>query len=388
MAAFAEAPRPRKFDPFDPFGIIKGVIAGQEALLRATSEQQRRYKKWQEVLNRAPEKPQWATPHKVIRDEKDENIRLLQFRKKYTGDQAPIVLVPPQAGHDSSIADRHPKKSQVRCAMENTDSAVFSLSWKPATQESKHKDIGDLVEEMHKSVEDIKKITGQDKVTLIGDCQGGWIATIYSALYPENVNHLVVAGAPIDSHASGSKIQRVAQTMPMSFFENMVAEGNGNMPGKKMLEGFKNLNFVDHNFIKPLELLNHIDDDVYVEKYIFDDNWYRWTQDSPGAFYLQTVKEVFRENRLVAKKLKDKMVLKGRVVDLKNITMPLTLVAGETDDITPPDDVFNMRFAVGTPAKNIVQKIAKGGHLGLFSGTYSIQHIWPDVMKQAASITR
>ena len=39
------------------------------------------------------------------------------------------------------------------------------------------------------------------RVNLIGDCQGGWLATIYAALHPERVNTLTIAGAPIDFHA-------------------------------------------------------------------------------------------------------------------------------------------------------------------------------------------
>jgi poly(3-hydroxybutyrate) depolymerase len=35
-------------------------------------------------------------------------------------------------------------------------------------------------------------------VNLIGDCQGGWLATVYAALRPEPINTLTIAGAPID----------------------------------------------------------------------------------------------------------------------------------------------------------------------------------------------
>ena len=37
-------------------------------------------------------------------------------------------------------------------------------------------------------------------VNLIGDCQGGWLATIYAALRPGRINTLTIAGAPIDFH--------------------------------------------------------------------------------------------------------------------------------------------------------------------------------------------
>ena len=47
------------------------------------------------------------------------------------------------------------------------------------------------------------------RVNLIGDCQGGWLATIYAALYPERVNTLTLAGAPIDFHAGEPVVHEV-----------------------------------------------------------------------------------------------------------------------------------------------------------------------------------
>ena len=38
-------------------------------------------------------------------------------------------------------------------------------------------------------------------MNLVGDCQGGWLATIYAAVHPDTVHTLSVAGAPIDFHA-------------------------------------------------------------------------------------------------------------------------------------------------------------------------------------------
>ena len=46
-------------------------------------------------------------------------------------------------------------------------------------------------------------------MNLIGDCQGGWLAAIYAALYPERVNTLTLAGAPIDFHCGEPVIHEV-----------------------------------------------------------------------------------------------------------------------------------------------------------------------------------
>ena len=74
------------------------------------------------------------------------------------------------------------------------------------------------------------------RVNLIGDCQGGWLATIYAALHPERVNTLTIAGAPIDFHAGEPVIhevlRRVAPGGDLRFYEALVAMGGGVLEGR------------------------------------------------------------------------------------------------------------------------------------------------------------
>ena len=37
------------------------------------------------------------------------------------------------------------------------------------------------------------------RVNLVGDCQGGWLAVIYAALYPDTVETLTMPGPPSTS---------------------------------------------------------------------------------------------------------------------------------------------------------------------------------------------
>src|SRR5438477_413052 len=64
-----------------------------------------------------------------------------------------------------------------------------------------------------------------EPVNLVGDCQGGWLATIYAALHPENVNTLTIAGAPIDFHAGDAVIHDSVQVLSdddLRFYKQMV----------------------------------------------------------------------------------------------------------------------------------------------------------------------
>ena len=46
--------------------------------------------------------------------------------------------------------------------------------------------------------------------------------------------------------------------------------------------------------------------------------------------------------------------------------MPLRLVAGEHDDITPREELFQAESLVGTPKGEIEKTVAPGGHIALF----------------------
>ncbi|MBV9194043.1 MAG: hypothetical protein JO168_07840, partial [Solirubrobacterales bacterium] len=48
------------------------------------------------------------------------------------------------------------------------------------------------------------------------------------------------------------------------------------------------------------------------------------------------MRNLFRDNALIGGSLR----VRGRKVDLTSLTMPLNLLAGASDHITPPDQVF------------------------------------------------
>ena len=66
------------------------------------------------------------------------------------------------------------------------------------------------------------------------------MSAMIAARFPDKVNSLVVTGAPIDADAGDGPIKRMAKTLPLSFFQELVALGGGLMKGKFMLQGWKN----------------------------------------------------------------------------------------------------------------------------------------------------
>ena len=66
-------------------------------------------------------------------------------------------------------------------------------------------------------------------------------------------------------------------------------------------------------------------------------------------------------------------------MSLKDITCPVYLLAGEEDDITPKEQVFDAEKYLGTLKERIVKTVVPGGHIGLFMGTKTLAENWPGI---------
>ena len=154
-------------------------------------------------------KPTWATKNKVKLDLK--TLKLRDF--SHAGEGIYTFVVPPYAGHTSMIVDFHNKQSLVETLMENGIERVCAADWKSATEEMKDYNIDNYLKELDICVDELG-----GRVNLIGMCQGGWLATMYAARFPDKVNTLVIGGTPIDTDAGEGVIKEYAHNFPDGVF--------------------------------------------------------------------------------------------------------------------------------------------------------------------------
>jgi poly(3-hydroxyalkanoate) synthetase len=79
------------------------------------------------------------------------------------------------------------------------------------------------------------------------------------------------------------------------------------------------------------------------------------------------------------------LTVAGAQVDLGAITCPLFLLAGSSDHITPPGQVFALADYAGTDPSEVHRQIAPGGHLGLFMGHESLNTQWAPLLSSIAA---
>lgn len=319
--------------------------------------------------------PVWSTRNHVRLD-----LHTLRLRDLSRGAEGTFTLVvTPYAGHSSTIADFRKGQSLVETLMDHGLAHLCVTDWKSATEATRGYDIDNYLAELNVCVDDLGA-----PVNLVGLCQGGWLSAMYAARFPEKVRTLVLAGAPIDTEAGEGPVKDYADTLPTAFYERLVKLGGGVLKGEFMLAGFKSMHPEQHYAAKFRDLYRNIGDPAHRRRFEEFERWYEYTLDLPGTWYLQVITQLFKENRLA----KGEFVGLGRRLNLADVKCPVYLLAGEDDDVTPREQVFNAEKYVGTPKASIVKDLTPGGHIGLFMGKETLATKWPGIaawIQEAAS---
>jgi len=322
-----------------------------------------------------PPQPEWATANRILMDL--DTMRLRDFSPSAArSDAIPVLVDAPYAGHSSTIADYAKGHSLVETLQAGGLEHVLVTDWKTATEAMKDFRIDKYLADIDKAVEHLG-----NSVHLVGLCQGGWMTAMYTALFPAKVHSLVLVGAPIDADAGDGSIKKIAHSLPMSFYEELVAAGGGLLRGQVMVAAWKSMH-PEKQWEKYFDLYEHIEDKNYIQRTETFERWYENPINLPGAFYLQCVQQLFKENRLA----RGEFIGLNKRLSLKDITCPVYLLAGEADDITPKEQVFDAEKYLGTPKDQIVKVLAPGGHIGLFMGTEALAEYWPQVAQWIRSV--
>ncbi len=100
--------------------------------------------------------------------------------------------------------------------------ACFVTDWRSATPETRYFTIDNYLADLNVAVDELGP-----PVDLVGLCQGGWLALVYAARFPNKVRRLVLVGAPIDIAAAESQLSHFVADMPFDHVRRIRAVGRG-----------------------------------------------------------------------------------------------------------------------------------------------------------------
>ena len=311
--------------------------------------------------------PRWATPHRIALDLQTLHLRDFSLRP----DGVPTLICAPFALHGATVADFATGHSLVQALLAAGLHRVFVTDWRSATPEMRLLTIDNYLADLNIAVDEVGA-----PVDLIGLCQGGWLSLLYAARFPHKVRRLVIAGAPIDVHAGASVLSRTAADLPLAMFEEMVRLGDGRVLGHRVLELWGPALDADEAD-RVLQVSPEPEVPQWRELHNRFREWYGWTIDLPGAFYLQVVEWLFKENRIAT----GRFVALGRTINLSDLRVPLFLLAARDDELVPPDQLLATAGLVGTSKHAVETAIEPCGHLSLFLGAETLRHTWPKIAR-------
>lgn len=314
----------------------------------------------------AAREPKWTTPHTIALELK--TVRLRDFSTKPKG--SPALLCAPFALHGTAIADLAPGHSLVAALRRAGVHRLFVTDWRSANEQMRFLGIDDYLADLNVLIDEIGH-----PVDLIGLCQGGWMALVYAARFPAKVRKLVLAGAPVDVRAAPSALSSLADGSPLAVFQELVRLGEGVVPGRKVMKFWGTEAVAAEDAWQVLQTEESIGSAAFNRLEALFRDWYAWTVDLPGQFFLEVVEKLYKGNELAA----GSFVALGRRIELTAVKVPLFLLAARDDELVAPPQLFAAARLVGTPAHSLRKEIVPGRHIGLFVGKTVLQDVWPRI---------
>ncbi len=293
-----------------------------------------------------------ATPGKVIF--RNALIELIQYEP--TTPQVykrPLLIVPPWI-NKYYVLDLNPEKSFVRWAV-GQGLTVFVVSWVNPDERHAGKDFDNYMREgILAALDAVEQATGEREVAAIGYCVGGTLlaATLayMAAVGDRRITSATFFATQIDFTDAGD-LKVFVDAEQLKAVEERMAE-HGYLEGSQMANAF--------NMLRPNELIWS----YYVNNYLkgkepmpFD--LLVWNSDStrmPAANHKFYLRHCYLQNDLS----NGRMVLGGKTLDLKKVTIPVYELATKEDHIAPARSVFTGAKRFGGPVRYVM---AGSGHI-------------------------
>ena len=297
-----------------------------------------------------------------------------------------VLIVAPMSGHYATLL-----RGTVETLLPSAD--IYITDWKDARMVPLSEGRFDLDDYIDYVIEMLHHL-GED-THVIAVCQPAVpvlaaVARMEADKDPYAPSSMTLMGGPIDTRVNPTAVNQLAQTRPLSWFEENVVmpvpwPQPGFMrqvyPGFLQLSGFMSMN-LDRHMIAHKDFFGHLvkndGDSADKHREFYDE--YLAVMDLTAEFYLQTVDTVFISHALP----KGEMTHRGKPVDPSVIVnTALLTVEGENDDISGAGQTQ----AAQTLCSNLPDHMRLHyvqpdvGHYGVFNGSRFRREIAPRIIK-------
>jgi polyhydroxyalkanoate synthase subunit PhaC len=311
--------------------------------------------------------PQPTTPHEIALE--TGLLLLRHYAPETPRPGAPPVLLVYSLFKRPYILDLLPDRSVVRSLLRQGLS-VYLTDWLPPSAEHAERGLHDYVElDLANAVECIRRREHVDRISLVGFCLGGFLATVYAALHPREVERLVVFALPFESRPPFAPA--VAEYLARVY---------GNVPAWWMRAGL-NARVSDPHSV-PAYLATELGEPELAAASATSDAvalqrafaaWLESDVPFAGRMFRDVMGEAYGERLFATSRL----MVGGQGVVLANVGCPVLNVCAEHDKLVPARESITFIRHLGTrEASNLVFDC---GHLGLMLSRAAHDSLWPHV---------
>ncbi|TAE22092.1 MAG: class III poly(R)-hydroxyalkanoic acid synthase subunit PhaC [Candidatus Kapaibacterium sp.] len=306
------------------------------------------------------------TPREKVLDIDFGKIKLYRYKSNNVTCKVPL-LINFAVVNKEYIIDIQPDRSFAKKMLE-LGHDVYTIDWGYPTRADRYRTMEDYMDYLDQAIDYIRKTSPNKKTNLMGVCQGGTAAIIYSSLFPNKINTLTTAVTPFEMRLENTVMFKWAQHVD----PDPIADAHGMISGEAMNAGFL--------MVKPMQrmekfhmFLNMMDDKPKVQNFLRMEKWLFDSPGQPGEAYRTYTRRVFMGNELSDGTL----TVDDRLVDMNNIQMPVLTIYASHDHLVPPESTRPIHEKVGTKDKTLVE--FPGGHVGVFVSSAAQKHVAPAI---------
>ena len=251
---------------------------------------------------------------------------------------------------------------------------VYMLDWGIPGDEDKNLSFENYVlDYIPRAVKKMLRASHAEEYTLVGYCMGGTMSAMFAALFPgKPLRNLMLVTTPIDFAPDEMGLYGV-WTNEKYFNPDLIVEAFGNVPGELIDTGNRMVKPVTNYVGSYVTMWDRIVHDKSMDTWLAMSKWVNDGVPFPGEAFRQWIRDFYQQNKLVKGEIK----LRGRRVDLANITCPVLNIAGKKDHICTLPQAEATMSLISSQDKEFF--VLDAGHVGLLTGSEARKDLWPKI---------
>lgn len=296
-----------------------------------------------------------ASPREVVY--REDNLALYRYLPVNRAPANPVPLLIVYAlVNRPYMADLQADRSMIRKLLE-AGQPVYLIDWGYPDSVDRFLTLDDYINGyIDRCVDRLRELHDQERINLLGICQGGAMSLCYTALHQAKVRNLVTMVTPVDFQTPDNMLSAWVQHLDV----DLLVDVQGNIPGEFLNWTFLALKPFTLTGQKYLHLVDILEDDAQVETFLRMEQWIFDSPDQAGETFRQFIKQFYQQNGLI----RDRVVLGEQTVKLKNISCPVLNIYGEQDHLVPP--AASRALQGRTDSEDYSELAFPGGHIGIY----------------------